>query len=256
MLIPIAHLKKYWLLDPQGSLHVGAHSGEELGEYSKYGFDPVIWVEAQPDLASNLASKVKSPSIVLQAVAWNKNGEELCFKKTNNGQSSSVFEFGTHSSFYPDVIVETSETMFSVRLDSILPSDLRPNFLNLDIQGAEYEALEGLGDLLKSFDYIYSEVNRSQVYVGIKQISDIDQYLETFGFIRAATVWTSAGWGDALYLRKSWALKRYRSMNKLKVRIVAYWIWSGVVRLSPKQLVLGFLSSLVRLSRNRSRSLR
>lgn len=256
MLIPISHLKKYWLVDPRGSLHVGAHSGEELGEYSKYGFDPVIWVEAQPDLASNLAKKVQPPSIVLQAVAWNRDGVELQFKRTNNGQSSSVFEFGTHSSFFPEVVVETSEMMVSARLDSVLPSDLRPNFLNLDIQGAEYEALEGLGELLHSFDYVYSEVNSAQVYFGIKQIEDIDKYLASFGFIRVATFWTGAGWGDALYLRKSWALKRYRSLANLRGRIFAYSFYLWARRLSPKQLVARLLSTMVRLSRNKSRSLR
>lgn len=256
MLIPIRHLKKYWLLDPRGSLHVGAHSGEEMGEYSRYGFDPVIWVEAQPDLASNLASKVQPPSLVIQAVAWNKDGEELQFNTTNNGQSSSVFELGTHSNFYPEVVVETSQTMVSARLDSILPSELRANFLNLDIQGAEHQALEGLGELLHSFDYVYSEVNSSQVYSGIKQIEDIDKYLESFGFIRVATFWTRAGWGDALYLRKNWALKRYRSPINLKARIFAYRLWLWARRSSPKQLALRFLSTMVKLSRNKSRSLR
>jgi FkbM family methyltransferase len=253
VLISINHLKNYWLLDPRGCLHVGAHLGEELGEYSKYGFEPVIWIEAQPDLASALASKVLPPSLVIQAVAWNKNGEELAFKTTNNGQSSSVFDFGTHSSYYPEVVVETSQIMVSARLDSILPSDLLPNFLNLDIQGAEYEALEGLGDLLHSFDYVYSEVNRTQVYSGIKQVADIDKYLESFGFIRVATFWTSAGWGDALYLRRSWALERYRSWFNLKVRMFAYWMWLWAIKSSPKRIALGVFSALFRLSRNKSR---
>jgi FkbM family methyltransferase len=253
LLISISHLKNYWLLDPRGSLHVGAHLGEELGDYSEYGFEPVIWVEAQPHLASALASKVLPPSIVLQAVAWNKNGEELAFKTTNNGQSSSVFDFGTHPSHYPEVVVEASQIMISTRLDSILPSDLLPNFLNLDIQGAEYEALEGLGDLLHSFDYVYSEVNRAQVYDGVKQVAEIDKYLEKFGFIRAATFWTNAGWGDALYLRKSWALKRYRSWFKLKLRMFAYWMWLGAMKWSPKRVALGVFSTLFRLSQNKSR---
>jgi FkbM family methyltransferase len=256
VLIPIVHLKKYWLLDPRGTLHVGAHLGEEMSEYHKYGFDPVIWVEAQPDLATELASKVKSPSIVLQAVAWSKDGEELQFKVTNNGQSSSVFEFGTHTEFYPEVAVESVQTMSSARLDSILPSDLKPNFLNLDIQGAEYEALVGLGDLIQSFDYVYSEVNRAQVYAGIKQVAEIDGYLNSFGFIRVATYWTGAAWGDALYLRKSWALKKYHSPLALKNRILAYRIYTWASRLSPKRLVPRFLSTTVKLSRNIFQSLR
>jgi FkbM family methyltransferase len=253
MLIPVSHLSHFWRIKPKGTLHVGAHLGEEQEEYRKHGFDPVIWIEAQDELVVKLRSKVTPPSIVIQAVAWNIDDEKLPFKVSNNGQSSSVFDFGSHTTNYPEVFVEEMRLLVSTRLETVLPKEPGANFLNLDIQGAEYEALQGLGELLHSFDYVYSEVNNTEVYSGIHQISEIDKYLDGFGFTRVATIWTGAGWGDALYLKRSWALNQFQSMLKLRMRMGAYAIWVRIMKLSPRQFIPKILRSLVMINRNKSR---
>ena len=47
---------------------------------------------------------------------------------------------------------------------------------------------------------IYCEVNRKFLYENCSQVSEIDSYLETYGFKRVATRWfVRAGWGDAIY---------------------------------------------------------
>jgi FkbM family methyltransferase len=223
LLIPIRDLKNFWKIQPTGVVHVGAHEGEELDEYCKYGFGSVIWIEAQPELAANLSRRVSPPSRVLQALVWNVDGVSMTLNVTNNGQSSSVFSFGTHAVDYPDIIVETATPLRSQRLDSVLPRDIGANFLNLDIQGAEYEALEGLGNRIDEFDYIYTEVNRAEVYHGIRQVGQIDDYLERFGFVRVATTWTRANWGDALYLRAERPGVDLRGIKpKLKVMMLLY----------------------------------
>jgi len=251
MLIPVRHLKRYWKIDPRGSLHVGAHLGEEQADYQKYGFEPTIWIEAQPELAEQLRLRVDAPSIVIQAVAWNTDGEDLSLKITNNGQSSSVFDLGSHKTHYPEITVKESRPLVSARLDSILPKELRPNFVNLDIQGAEFQALEGLGNLLHHIDFIYSEVNRAQLYTGIRQVTDIDQYLQGLGFVRVATSWTSADWGDALYLRREWALNKFRGILGLKVRVGAYWIWLRLEKYSLARLLTWSMSRLSRFSQSK-----
>lgn len=252
MLIPVSHLSRFWQIAPEGTLHVGAHLGEELEEYQKYGFDPVIWVEAQAELVERLMNKVTPPSTVIQAVAWKSDGEKLKFMVANNGQSSSIFHFGSHSSDYPEVFVEETRMLVSTRLDKLLPHEPKVNFLNLDIQGAEFEALEGLGSVLHRFDYVYSEVNRSQVYSGIRQVREIDGYLSAFGFTRVATIWTGAGWGDALYLRRSWALNQFHSKFGLWMRRFVYAVWAQVLKWSPKYFIPKFLRYLAMVSRSKS----
>ena len=252
MLIPVRHLKHYWKLEPRGTLHVGAHLGEEQVEYKRYGFEPIIWIEAQSELAQALKRKITPPSIVIQALAWNKTGENLSLKITNNGQSSSVFELGSHKIDYPDVTVTESRSLVTARLDSIVPKDFQTTFLNLDIQGAEYEALQGLGDLLDEFDYVYSEVSKAQVYAGIKQVSEIDDYLKMFGFVRVATKWTPANWGDALYLKRNWAEAKFGSNLGLNIRIAVYWIWLQWFSSSFGAFVSNAISTVSSFSRNKS----
>lgn len=184
-------------------MHVGAHMAEEAGEYENNKSGPVIWVEAQPGLIRELQSRVSPPSQVIQALVWNKSGVTMPLNVTNNGQSTSLFELGTHRDSYPEIQVTRTEEFKTSRLDEILPVDLYHNFLTLDIQGAEYEALEGLGKSINRFDYILTEINRKQVYKGIKQVKDLDRFLEDEGFRRVATAWTGDAWGDAFYVRVS-----------------------------------------------------
>ncbi len=229
MLIPVKVLQRFWRVTPSGVVHVGAHSAEELRDYETYGFGPVVWVEAQPNLVSELKMRIEAPSEVLEALVWDTSGERMSLKVTNNGQSSSVFEFGTHVIDYPEIEVVDEISLSTKRLDEILPRDFHHNFLNIDIQGAEYQALKGLGLLIKRFNYIYLEVNRGQVYNGINQVVDIDSLLEESGFLRVATVWTSASWGDALYMKRDLADLVFGGRFGLRVRIVLFGIWKNQV---------------------------
>jgi hypothetical protein len=87
-----------------------------------------------------------------------------------------------------------------------------PNFINLDIQGAELPAIKGLGKLLKLVDYIFVEVNRREVYMNCTIVSDLDSFLSENGFKRVTTRWYfRQGWGDALYIRE----------NKIQERVFA-----------------------------------
>ena len=73
--------------------------------------------------------------------------------------------------------------------------------MTLDIQGAELEALTGMGDLLTQVRWIFTEVNRREMYAGIPIVAELDEFLSRKGFRRVVTLWNPAGWGDALYVR-------------------------------------------------------
>lgn len=244
MLIPVKVLRRFWKVTPSGVVHVGAHSAEELSDYESYGFGPVVWVEAQPNLVSELKMRVQAPSEVLEALVWDKSGERMSLKVTNNGQSSSVFEFGTHVIDYPEIEVVDEISLSTKRLDEILPRDFHHNFLNIDIQGAEYQALKGLGLLIARFSYIYLEVNRGQVYHGINQVVDIDSLLGESGFLRVATVWTSASWGDALYIKRDVAEKLFGGRLGVGLRIALFGIFRNQALGNLYRLVVKKLFSI------------
>ncbi len=80
------------------------------------------------------------------------------------------------------------------------------NFINLDIQGVELNALKSMEKYLESpgIQYIFTEVNTEHVYKDCGLLSEIDEYLSRFGFERVETkMWLDCGWGDAFYMRRA-----------------------------------------------------
>lgn len=205
MLIPMKELHYMWRIRPTGVVHVGAHLAEEAPGYEKYGWQPIIWVEAQPGLVQILNSKLDSSKHkVIEAAVWEENGVALKLHIASNSQSTSLLNFGNHSDSYPDITFVAEIGVSTKRLDSIIEQNEMPNFINLDIQGVELSAIKGLGSLLDAVDFIYTEVNKMEVYEGCTLVYDLDRYLLANDFQRVATRWyLKEGWGDALYIRNS-----------------------------------------------------
>ena len=203
MIFELEEIIHIWGIPIGDVLHVGAHRAEELESYSRNGFNFVTWVEAQPQLAKELLGRLdKTRNRVINIAAWDTNGELKSLKITNNSQSSSLLNMKTHIDAYPDISVTNEIQIEAKRLDSILPQDSKFSLINLDIQGAELNALKGLGDILTRTDVIYCEVNRKQLYEGCALVNDIDSYLKQFNFRRVSTKWyIRAGWGDAVYIK-------------------------------------------------------
>lgn len=194
----------------QSVVHIGAHIGEEAATYSENGVSEVTWFEANesllPSLKANI-SRFQMKQHVIGCALWHTN-EQLKFNITNNMQSSSVFELGSHKDHYPQILVQESREIQAFRFDSVAASGLVKNnqfhFINIDTQGAELAILKGFGDLLHgdSLKGIYLEVNKELLYTGIPLVDEIDIYLNNFGFHRIISKWTDAGWGDAFYLKE------------------------------------------------------
>jgi FkbM family methyltransferase len=203
VLISLKEIVLLWRIRPNGVLHIGAHEAEEKNSYDKYQWSPVTWIEAQPDLASNLRKTIESNSHkVISAAVWDSDGVELELKITSNSQSSSLFDLGTHASDYPNIVVINKVKVKSARIDSIFNSITIPNFINLDIQGAELNALKGFGALIKKVDFIYTEINRREVYLGCTLYIELCEYLNAHGFKCVTQRWVlGKGWGDALFVR-------------------------------------------------------
>ena len=210
MYISVKLLTKVWKINPQSIIHVGAHNAEEYDEYERYnwiGTDNrrAIWVEAQKNLALNLRKRLPvDRNIISNFAVWHTDFLKLDLNIASSSQSSSLFDFDEHLIEYPMIQMISTEEVSTRRLDSIInESHLNPDFLNLDVQGAELVALQSLGDKIKKFKWIYTEVNFKSLYKNTPLVGDLDEYLSTHEFKRIATYRVSdAGWGDALYIKK------------------------------------------------------
>jgi FkbM family methyltransferase len=205
MLFALDELSQIFKMPKMAVLHVGAHEGEESEIYECLGWGPITWVEAQPNLVTKLRRRLDSRNNrVIEAAVWDTSGVELKFNISSNSQSSSLLNLGTHAEDYPTISFVDVLQVFTSRLDEILSPDDAFNFINLDLQGVEGRALAGLGSFLSKVNFIYTEVNRKEVYIGCTLITELDTFLRDQGFLRVATRWIPfKGWGDALYVRVS-----------------------------------------------------
>jgi FkbM family methyltransferase len=213
MLIPYSTIVKKLAaagIHVTGILHIGAHECEELAAYVANGVPAanVDWIEANPELVARMAAR----GIKVHQAAVSDTEAELPFHITNNGQSSSLLEFGTHAASYPWCKVVQTITVKTEHLTTIIERAAIPiktrNFWNLDIQGAELSALKSAGDALQYADAIYTEVNTQEVYKGCCLLGELDSFLAEKGFVRNAISMTGAGWGDALYIRHKTAVPK------------------------------------------------
>lgn len=210
MLISLKKLQSKYNFTQPRILHVGAHLGEERIAYHECGSSKVLWIEANPSLASVLAETInlmprcfEMEEVIHAAVA--EFEECATFNIASNDEASSLLELGTHQKSYPSIQIEKSISVTTRRVEYLAQES--PilfdgiNFLNLDIQGMELGALKGMGAVLDQIDWIYTEVNRRQVYQNCALIWEIDSFLMGKGFERVEVIFTKEGWGDAFYKR-------------------------------------------------------
>lgn len=208
MLIPkekVRELLAKYGIQITGVLHIGAHECEEIDTYNYMNVPSrrVIWIEALEDKVE-LSQKRGIPN-VYHSVISDKDDETISFMRTNNDQSSSILEFGTHAKHYTWCVEVGRIQMKTTTIDTFMKREAIKNpslynFWNFDIQGAELLALKGGEESMKGVKAIYLEVNSEEVYKTCPLIGEIDDYLKIRGFERVHTVMMNEGWGDALYL--------------------------------------------------------
>lgn len=189
-------------------LHVGACDAEEEQDYFNNGCKFVYWVEANQQLALNIEERLDAErNKILNYAISDTDYEEVSLYITNNLQSSSILEMGTHSKKYPNIYIQKKITIDSRTIRSLVEEKEilieEIDFINLDIQGAELKALRGCSvELLNSVKAIYTEINTEYVYKECCLVDEIDDFLASFGFKRVETfIATEGGWGDALYIK-------------------------------------------------------
>lgn len=192
-------------LDIHGVLHVGANLAQEAEDYHSAGVGPVAWVEANPAVLDQILANIAGypEQRLIDALVYSEDDIELRFNITNHqGMSSSIYEFGTHPQFSPDTVFVEHLTLRTRTIDTLVAEfGIVANMLSMDIQGAELHALRGATKFLENVDYILTEVNRAQVYIGCAQVEEIEAFLPEFSIVAAHWV-EGQDWGDALMVRR------------------------------------------------------
>lgn len=190
----------------KGILHVGAHECEEKHDYNtilNISDQNIIWIDANKTLTDkNIQRGIPN----CYTAALDEFEKTLTFNITNNGQSSSLLELGTHKAMYPHIYVTEKRTVRTQTLEQFFErNDLditKYNLWNFDIQGSEYAVFKGSESFLHYADVIYTEVNTASVYEGCGQLEQLDTLLSKHGLARVETcMYGNDNWGDAVYVR-------------------------------------------------------
>lgn len=214
-------------------VHAGAHIGQEVENYRALGAQKILWIEADPAIFDRLkqnlsraeaAASKKLNHLMVNAMIGARDGEAVDFHVFNNdGQSSSRFEptDALKNRWAGLDVIGSPKKLITYRLQTafasvgLQESDFANALLVLDLQGGEYEALLGLGDDIKKFAVVETEVSREQIYKGQKTFEYLDGIFNLSGFKIAAPADNEIPWhGDIVYLRNGLELALQPHLSK------------------------------------------
>jgi FkbM family methyltransferase len=164
-----------------------------------YLFEPLPNVRSQ--LEQDFAGH---PVVKVFPYAISDHDGQAIFHVTNNLQSSSLLNMKEHKQLFPGVDAIADIAVPKRRLESVIREHglVDPDLLFIDVQGAEYQVLNGIErERLDRVKIIFTEASTIEVYEGAKLLSDLNDFLGTaFHFIGFEDMLNSKVHGDALYL--------------------------------------------------------
>ena len=153
------------------------------------------------------------------------DGSQRTFHINNYDATSSLFPFNSALTEQfvelKDLHTVSTRTVQTRQLDDILPRKDHVDFLKLDIQGFELEALRGAESLLQRTSVIHCEVSFAEIYERQCLFSEIETFLRDRGFDFIDLVHPHRGgyvvpsgrvvgdrllWADAVFFRRTEAL--------------------------------------------------
>lgn len=193
---------------------VGAHHFQEKALLFEIfpNLTRVVLFEPLPALYSQLCEQEKNDPriVVLPYAVSDQDGETQFHVASNDGASSSLLPFGKHQNHFPkvrteEVITVQTRTLATTLTTHQLPA---PDFLLLDVQGAEYQILSSLNaPLRRQLRMIYTEASTEEIYLGSKTLDRVKELLaEDFAFAGYCPLKAEVPChGNALFIHQSQA---------------------------------------------------
>jgi len=197
--------------------HIGAYDGSETDFYIQMGIKNIIYAEPNPELFNLLnihcsKEQYKDLNIITTDCAiYNTTGDVLDFhlyydKTRTNLGCSSIRESVLHNQLYPQILFNGIIQVNTATADSIVKSDLVDfdvEFLNIDVQGVEYEVFLGAHEILSTtVKAILVETATAELYKDQKHQQEITELLGKYGFVLDTHFAHDTMWGDTIYIKK------------------------------------------------------
>jgi FkbM family methyltransferase len=203
----------------EGIIHVGANRAQEYPEYAKGTKGLVLFLEAIPELAAEIAKMLdeRKPHFICQAVAGAEDGKPVTFHVSNgDGRSSSYLDMGRLKEIRPSLKYVSAFEAKIERLDRIVAERYAGhdfNVLAIDVQGADLDVLKGSEAILDSIDGIFVEVSIEPIYEGGCTFLEIHSFLAGKGYLIRDVVLARDGWGNAFFSKPVTRLHQLSARN-------------------------------------------
>jgi len=171
----------------QGVIHIGANTGQERDLYAAFGLR-VLWVEPIPEVFDELERNLVGfpDQRAVRALITDKPGETVNFHvSSNDGLSSSIFDFEQHSDIWPEVTTARSIELITTTLAELIQREGASDgydALVMDTQGSELLVLRGAEAVLSQFSIIKTEAADFEAYSGCCRREDIEHFLTSRSF--------------------------------------------------------------------------
>lgn len=207
MLLNFKELVGKYNVKAKGVIQVGAHHGQEFNDYLQAGIQKVVFIEPCGKAFQELHRRFQyNPNVrMFNCACGDEVGQSIMYtgdNTVNKGQSNSLLKPAKHLSIHPEVKFTNEEMVDVDRLDNLDLIGEDYDLLVMDCQGYEGYVIRGGLETLKQINWVYTEVNKDEVYEGNTMIAELDKLLHEF--VRVETgVWVGNAWSDSFYVRKT-----------------------------------------------------
>ncbi len=193
-------------------VELGSYDGLDAIKLRDYFNARVHTFECNPDIIRHTRKNLKGQaniSLVEQA-AWNENKRIPFYPviRTTRGNTPHFTRRAASSCYrasknYLEINTQRKTYVNATRLDSWCRSQgiEAIDLLCMDIQGAVFPALQGLGSMLDKVSYLIAEIERKEMYQGETLFPQINDYLASRGFTLKEEVCRDDWFSDFLYVR-------------------------------------------------------
>jgi len=190
-------------------LEAGGHIGRDTIKMKKIWPESTIYTfEPVPALFEQLK---KNTAHLKQVYCYpyalsNKTGKQTLYVSSGRSDAcSSLKEPKECLETNPTIIFENTIEVPTITIDEWAQQNniKKIDFMWLDLQGAELEALKSAQTILANTHVIHVEINITERYKNMPLFEEIDSWLQKQNFRCDIKTMHHETWGDALYIKKN-----------------------------------------------------
>ncbi len=196
-----------WAVEPIATiLELGSRDGRDaIRMADHFGAEVVSW-ECNPEAIDLCRARLnhRQDITLVERAAWSADTTLRFFPVVNGNLGASSAFRANHAYPFEKPYQQTEIEVPASRVETWWSENMgeRPiDFLAMDLQGAEMEALLGMGDLLDSVRFIVTEGQHQRLYHDTPLIGDLEAFLNERGFALVQSTPANSWFGDFLFIK-------------------------------------------------------